>query len=253
LLDELLLVVRDQKGQVHVLSAVCQHRGMIVAEGSGNCNKFLCPYHHWSYALDGKLLAMPEMDKAAKLENFNDGYHAHRLHSGIGDHVPAENARFLDWDDDENHVTRLNYFTHIDGGFNSTRKTLLPVFEKLSNDERHRAVFALLPPSLGLAVTPDSITYFIVNPKAAEAIDIHIGYCMDPRAPKEPLFELLFRDMEAGVNDFNIKDIHADTMVQKGLRSRFGPHGRYSWQEETLQQFNRWLVKRYRANWPSQD
>lgn len=87
LLDEPLLVVRDRDGQVRVLSAVCQHRGMVVAEGSGNCNKFLCPYHH--------------------------------------------------------------------------------------------------------------------------------------------------------------------TMVQKGLRSRFGPHGRYSWQEETLQQFNRWLVKRYRAHWPS--
>ena len=101
-------------------------------------------------------------------------------------------------------------------------------------------MFCLLPPSLGLAVTPDTITYFIVNPKAAEAIDIHIGYCMDPRAPNEPLFDLLFRDMEAGVNDFNVQDIHADTMVQKGLRSRFGPHGRYSWQEETLQQFNRW-------------
>ncbi len=319
LLDEPLLVVRDRDGQVRVLSAVCQHRGMVVAEGSGNCNKFLCPYHHWSYALDGRLLAMPEMDQAVEfdkarynlpslsteiwngfifcrfteqgdelaptleqltellsnfdldnchtkigdtyedlpwnwkvmLENFNDGYHANRLHVGIGDHVPSENARFLEWDDEQNHVSRLNYFTHIDGGFNATRKTLLPVFEKLSDDERHRAMFCLVPPSLGLAVTPDTITYFIVNPKAAEAIDIHIGYCMDPRAPNEPLFDLLFRDMEAGVNDFNIQDIHADTMVQKGLRSRFGPHGRYSWQEETLQQFNRWLVKRYRAHWPS--
>ena len=53
------------------------------------------------------------------------------------------------------------------------------------------------------------------------------------------------------MNDFNVQDIHADTMVQKGLRSRFGPNGRYSWQEETLQQFNRWLVKRYRADWPA--
>lgn len=318
LLDEPLLVVRDLAGEINVLSGVCRHRGMVLAEGKGNCRKFLCPYHHWSYALDGRLLGMPEMEQAVDfdrkqhglpslpveiwqgfifcrfkeegeplapglhkltgllehfdldnchtklgttyedlpwnwkvmLENFNDAYHAHRLHAGIGDHVPGDNARFLEWDEADNHVTRLNYFTHIDGSFGPTRKTLLPVFKRLTQDERHRAMFALVPPSLGLAVTPDCITYFIVNPKAAGLIDIHIGYCMDPSAPGEPLFDLLLRDMEAGVNDFNVQDIHADTMVQKGLRSRFGPNGRYSWQEETLQQFNRWLVKRYRAHWP---
>jgi hypothetical protein len=35
------------------------------------------------------------------------------------------------------------------------------------------------------------------------------------------------------------------------MRSRFAARGRYSWQEETHVQFNRWLVQRYRAHWPS--
>jgi hypothetical protein len=47
-----------------------------------------------------------------------------------------------------------------------------------------------------------------------------------------------------------VQDVWADTMVQRGLRSRFGPRGRYSWQEGTLPQFNRWLVERYRRHWP---
>ena len=38
--------------------------------------------------------------------------------------------------------------------------------------------------------------------------------------------------------------------VQRGLRSRFAPRGRYSWQEESHVQFNRWLVDRYRRHWP---
>ena len=42
-----------------------------------------------------------------------------------------------------------------------------------------------------------------------------------------------------------------DEMTQRGLNSRFAPRGRYSWQEETLVQFNRWLVKRYRSHWPT--
>ena len=38
--------------------------------------------------------------------------------------------------------------------------------------------------------------------------------------------------------------------VQRGLRSQFAARGRYSWQEESHVQFNRWLVQRYRAAWP---
>jgi hypothetical protein len=111
-------------------------------------------------------------------------------------------------------------------------------------------MFVLQPPTLGLAVVPDGITYFVINPKAADRIDIHIGYCFDPAAPELPLFDKLLEAAEAGVNNFNVQDIWVDTMVQKGLRSRFGPHGRLSWQEQTLQQLNRWLVTRYRAHWP---
>ena len=40
-------------------------------------------------------------------------------------------------------------------------------------------------------------------------------------------------------------------MTQRGRNSHLAPRGRYSWQEETLVQFNRWLVKRYREHWPA--
>src|SRR3546814_5125036 len=60
-------------------------------------------------------------------------------------------------------------------------------------------------------------------------------------------------DLEDGVDNFNREDVHADAMVQVGLRSRFAPRGRYSWQEETLRQLNRWLGRRYRAHWPADD
>ena len=41
--------------------------------------------------------------------------------------------------------------------------------------------------------------------------------------------------------------MHVDALVQQGLRSRFAPRGRYSWQEGAQSQFNRWLVRRYEA------
>ena len=36
---------------------------MLVAEGRGNARGFVCPYHHWTYALDGCLINAPAMNK----------------------------------------------------------------------------------------------------------------------------------------------------------------------------------------------
>ena len=41
---------------------------MVIAEGSGNTSKFTCPYHHWSYAFDGRLLGTPAMEQAVDFD-----------------------------------------------------------------------------------------------------------------------------------------------------------------------------------------
>lgn len=62
LLDEPLVILRDDHGEVVALSAVCRHRSALVIEGEGNCGRNLrCPYHWWTYGLDGRLLGATEM------------------------------------------------------------------------------------------------------------------------------------------------------------------------------------------------
>ena len=58
-----VIVVRDKTGAVNVLQNRCRHRGATVCEEhKGNAKGFTCPYHSWSYALDGTLRALPYGD-----------------------------------------------------------------------------------------------------------------------------------------------------------------------------------------------
>jgi phenylpropionate dioxygenase-like ring-hydroxylating dioxygenase large terminal subunit len=57
-----LLAVRGDDGVVRAFRNACRHRGMPVAEGSGCGRAFNCPYHAWSYGLDGQLKYIPGAD-----------------------------------------------------------------------------------------------------------------------------------------------------------------------------------------------
>lgn len=63
LAGEPLVMVRDMQDAVHVLSRICRHKWMEVVDGTGNTGIFTCPYHKWSYNLDGTLLGAPHMDQ----------------------------------------------------------------------------------------------------------------------------------------------------------------------------------------------
>lgn len=64
LLNEPLVVTRDADNRIQVLSNVCRHRGMRLADGAGNADRLRCPYHAWSYQLDGSLRHAPMMNGA---------------------------------------------------------------------------------------------------------------------------------------------------------------------------------------------
>jgi salicylate 5-hydroxylase large subunit len=57
-----VIMVRDRTGGVNVVENVCAHRGLAFCrQNFGNRNDFTCPYHQWTYDLDGTLLGVPLM------------------------------------------------------------------------------------------------------------------------------------------------------------------------------------------------
>jgi Rieske 2Fe-2S family protein len=63
---ESLIVVRDKGGAMHGLYNVCRHRGSrLIEAGNGQSAAIQCPYHAWTYALDGRLIGAPHMDEVS--------------------------------------------------------------------------------------------------------------------------------------------------------------------------------------------
>jgi len=55
-----ILVTRGRDRRVRAFLNVCRHRGAKVANGCGRALSFVCPYHAWNFALDGRLIGRPE-------------------------------------------------------------------------------------------------------------------------------------------------------------------------------------------------
>ena len=57
------VLVRDEEGTLRAFLNVCRHRGSLVCEGSGMRQTLQCPYHAWTYGLDGRLLNAPRLER----------------------------------------------------------------------------------------------------------------------------------------------------------------------------------------------
>lgn len=64
LMDQDLFVIRDRDGALRCFYNVCQHRGHPLVENTGRARVLVCPYHAWTYELDGRLRAAPGMEAA---------------------------------------------------------------------------------------------------------------------------------------------------------------------------------------------
>ena len=74
------IVVRGADRRLRAFANSCRHRGSRLLSGDGSCGRAIaCPYHGWTYDLDGRLIATPGMDGVADFETADYGLHPIRL------------------------------------------------------------------------------------------------------------------------------------------------------------------------------
>ena len=75
-LEESLIFVRDQNNELRGFYNVCRHRGtQVCTDEAGKRQSFQCPYHAWTYGLDGRLLGAPTMQDVDSFDPADYGLH----------------------------------------------------------------------------------------------------------------------------------------------------------------------------------
>ncbi|MGA7923526.1 MAG: aromatic ring-hydroxylating dioxygenase subunit alpha [Thermoplasmata archaeon] len=81
-----VMIVRNGEGRLRAFHNVCRHRGtrILDADAGSGLRRFLCPYHAWTYDLDGRLKGTPHMADAAHFDRDEYGLHPVRLETWRG-------------------------------------------------------------------------------------------------------------------------------------------------------------------------
>ena len=84
-LGESIIITSNGAGQVNAFYNVCRHRGTkLCIEDHGTFGRSIqCPYHAWTYDLDGRLIGAPHMDEVPHFRK--EAYPLHRVHAGVWD------------------------------------------------------------------------------------------------------------------------------------------------------------------------
>lgn len=84
LCGESVIVVRAEDGRVYAHANTCRHRGTRLLDGKGACRKIICPYHAWTYDLDGGLFGLKGMEKTQDFRREDNGLLPVRLEEWAG-------------------------------------------------------------------------------------------------------------------------------------------------------------------------
>jgi carnitine monooxygenase subunit len=149
-LGEAIVAVRGEDGQVRSFHNVCRHRAARLLDGvRGHCGKRIaCPYHRWTYALDGRLVGVPHLDQYRGLEMREHGL------------VPLEQEVFMGF-----------VFVRLAPGLPAVREMMGPYLEELAAWRLEELV-----PRGRVTLRPRQVNWKNVADNYSDALHINVAH-----------------------------------------------------------------------------
>jgi Rieske 2Fe-2S family protein len=125
---ESLIVIRDKTGDINGFFNVCRHRGTRLKEDAcGHASAIQCPYHAWTYGLDGRLVGAPHMDDVPGFDKAD--YSLHRVNLGVWEGFIFVNLA-------ENPMPLEKWFAPLMGKFSHWNSSILQPAKRIEYDVR---------------------------------------------------------------------------------------------------------------------
>src|SRR5437016_11151984 len=125
---ESFIVTRDQGSVIRAFYNVCRHRGTRLKEDvCGHASAIQCPYHAWTYGLDGRLIGAPHMDEVPGFDKAD--YPLHQVNLGIW-----EGFIFVNLEKKPESLEK--WFAPLDGKFPDWNMSILRPAKRIEYDVR---------------------------------------------------------------------------------------------------------------------
>jgi len=79
-----VLVSRTETGALSAMANACRHRGAELLSGTEECARFRCPFHAWTYDLEGRLVGAPQMHRTVDFDREEHGLHRFSIDERFG-------------------------------------------------------------------------------------------------------------------------------------------------------------------------
>jgi glycine betaine catabolism A len=132
---ESLIVIRDSKFEIRSFYNVCRHRGTRLKEDAcGHSSAIQCPYHAWTYGLDGRLIGAPHMDEVPGFEKAD--YPLHPMSLGVWEGFIFVNLVDKNASTERRDYSLEEWFAPLNGKFSHWNVPMLRSAKRIEYDVR---------------------------------------------------------------------------------------------------------------------